>query len=629
MFNEDSMCFTKPEPGALVTLDLIGYSHCDGTYFVKRHAFDFYVFEYIISGQGILRIDKERYRPSAGDVYIIPPNTDHEYSSSADDPWHKVWFNIGGPLIPFLLEQHRLSQVHYFKNMPGQILALFENGIRKISKNRTDAARIMQGVVLNVIASLHDSYKEHLLRISPDGIRIRRLLDENICSPDFGIEEIAAELRCSRSQVLRVFARDFRLPPYRYLLNKRLEIAEAMLKNSEAPLKAIADKLGFKDVFYFSNLFKRKKGLSPSRFREQAKRENICRAEAQAGISELQRRQFTSGWDGAHNPVPRLPDTKAFDETLAMEFKAAPGAVRGISGGISGGFLRLENRSPYPLSGIVSCDSCFTDTGSGEKHRKNTEAAVAVPPFSVSLFKGNGDFRAEFSFSADAAEEIRIISSAMAGSLPRRDMTKLEKMVGAGEFYGLYELRQPHGFPSLLAQYTKNADNARRQSRFLEMLDKEGRAGINAGSSSDMTDAIGRVWLADQRWSGLNCYGSEFAEFISRGNIPISGTDIPELYRTEAYGAHVFYHFPVPDGLYDARFHAAETYQPNAERGRLFSVIAGDGDIIRDINPVRLLHAFASPWIGSFSKLRPENGVLTLEFTGDVVLNAVEIEKVK
>jgi AraC-like DNA-binding protein len=62
--------------------------------------------------------------------------------------------------------------------------------------------------------------------------------------------------------------RDFvHLSPGAYRIRCRLEQAQELLVNTQAPLASIAERLGYYDEYPFANHFKRFNGISPGRFR--------------------------------------------------------------------------------------------------------------------------------------------------------------------------------------------------------------------------------------------------------------------------------------------------------------------------------------------------------------------------
>lgn len=266
---EDRISFLKTDAPYPVVLDLIGYTYPDPCYEVKRLNFPYYIFEYVISGKGHLRIEDRFYTPEEGDVYIIPAYTEHEYGSDKKAPWYKVWFNAGGPLIESLLVCYGIQGIVLFRKVPPVLQTMFKEGVAELSENQADCLKTASVIFLKIIMELAIHHRNTLIKISPDGDRIRSLLRKNFQNPNFHIDDLAKALNYSRSQILRIFSRDFGKTPYQYLLDLRLELAKIQLTDRERRIKSIALTLGFTDPFYFSHIFKKKLGISPQKYRDE------------------------------------------------------------------------------------------------------------------------------------------------------------------------------------------------------------------------------------------------------------------------------------------------------------------------------------------------------------------------
>ena len=71
----------------------------------------------------------------------------------------------------------------------------------------------------------------------------------------------------SKGYLRKLFKERYGESPITHLLRKKLELAEEMLRMTDCPVKEIAEKVGIKNPYYFSALFRRKKGLSPAKYR--------------------------------------------------------------------------------------------------------------------------------------------------------------------------------------------------------------------------------------------------------------------------------------------------------------------------------------------------------------------------
>jgi AraC family transcriptional regulator len=68
--------------------------------------------------------------------------------------------------------------------------------------------------------------------------------------------------------MVRLFKKHMGVTPHEYILRRRMETAQLLLKHSTLSIKEIAERLVFSDQYHFSNYFKKCSGMSPSRFRK-------------------------------------------------------------------------------------------------------------------------------------------------------------------------------------------------------------------------------------------------------------------------------------------------------------------------------------------------------------------------
>jgi len=82
------------------------------------------------------------------------------------------------------------------------------------------------------------------------------------------IESVAEVARCSRWRLFVLFKESTGMTPNDYWLRLRIEHAQALLSSSTLPVTKIAMDSGFSTSQYFSTVFKKYTGISPSEYRE-------------------------------------------------------------------------------------------------------------------------------------------------------------------------------------------------------------------------------------------------------------------------------------------------------------------------------------------------------------------------
>jgi len=80
--------------------------------------------------------------------------------------------------------------------------------------------------------------------------------------------EIAEAIGVSENYFSRLFKQELDLSPWDYLNRFRVSQAKELLRRTDGSVKCIAGQVGFKDQKYFSRVFHKLTGLSPSEFRE-------------------------------------------------------------------------------------------------------------------------------------------------------------------------------------------------------------------------------------------------------------------------------------------------------------------------------------------------------------------------
>lgn len=92
-------------------------------------------------------------------------------------------------------------------------------------------------------------------------------LDAIARTPGVGLNELAEQVGLTPVQMRRGFHRWLGMPPQEYLLRARLDAACRLLETTDQSVAAIAEKVGFDSLSYFTHRFKEVFGHTPGRHR--------------------------------------------------------------------------------------------------------------------------------------------------------------------------------------------------------------------------------------------------------------------------------------------------------------------------------------------------------------------------
>lgn len=92
--------------------------------------------------------------------------------------------------------------------------------------------------------------------------------------PDLSLDDVCADLGVSNSYFSSIFKKETGQSFVSYLTDYRMDRAEELVLNTDEKSYKIAEKAGYQDANYFSYVFKKKFGVSPSKYRASGKQQN-------------------------------------------------------------------------------------------------------------------------------------------------------------------------------------------------------------------------------------------------------------------------------------------------------------------------------------------------------------------
>ena len=97
----------------------------------------------------------------------------------------------------------------------------------------------------------------------------KKYIDENYSDEDLSLNTVAAEVNVSPNHLSAIFSQKTGHTFIRYLTDVRMNRAKELLKCTTMRSSEISEKVGYKDPHYFSHLFKKNQGCTPTQYREE------------------------------------------------------------------------------------------------------------------------------------------------------------------------------------------------------------------------------------------------------------------------------------------------------------------------------------------------------------------------
>lgn len=237
---------------------------------------DFYRIVCVSEGNGAFFKDGKEFLSEYGDFMITYPGEEACYFKAKSRSAEVLSVAFKGRDAAIYLKDCGIDRQRSFghADVPGFILAA--NKCRDILLEEKEGASATKlGVLLLVaISSLKEtSDAEHRKHRSSDRCDMALGFIESNYSKGITSSDVAAYLGIDRSHFFRIFKSKIGISPERYIMNYRVARASEMLAATDLSVAKISNRVGVTDVCYFSKMFKKTTGRSPSEFRKDSRSE--------------------------------------------------------------------------------------------------------------------------------------------------------------------------------------------------------------------------------------------------------------------------------------------------------------------------------------------------------------------
>ncbi len=98
-----------------------------------------------------------------------------------------------------------------------------------------------------------------------------RYIAEHYGDPDMGVGQVAASLDLSESHLSHVFKKETGKSLGSYITAYRIQRAMELLQDCRSKVYEVAERVGYRDITYFSATFKKLTGVNPSEYQKQSR----------------------------------------------------------------------------------------------------------------------------------------------------------------------------------------------------------------------------------------------------------------------------------------------------------------------------------------------------------------------
>lgn len=257
---------------SLIHLQEIGELQAQKQHICKRENLPSYLFFIVVCGSGKLEYNGELHSLSAGDCIFIDCHNPY-YHESSSDLWNLQWVHFYGPTVANIYDKYveRGGQPCFHPDDLTRFGRTWAT-LYKIagSSDYIRDMRINEELTRLLTYLMEESWhpdNRHTGAKQQDLLEIKNHLDKNY-SQKITLDELSEIFFINKYYLTRIFKKQFGVSINNYLLQIRITHAKQLLRFTEKTVEEIGIECGMGTLYYFSRMFKKVEGISPSEYRK-------------------------------------------------------------------------------------------------------------------------------------------------------------------------------------------------------------------------------------------------------------------------------------------------------------------------------------------------------------------------
>jgi AraC-like DNA-binding protein len=222
-----------------------------------RHAHSHWEIVHVVGSGGYVEVDGWKTSYEGGDLLIHSPETMHVCYSRL--PGAHYCLGLVG------VELTRLADKVI--RAPKPVRDLFAGIAAELEAAKPHYGEIIEAKAAEIAWQVMRALGAEPARIEAEPAGALKLLLDREWRSKKELGELTGQLLVSKDYLRHVFKREYGVSPVQYITMKRIQHAKELLGASQKSIKSIAVECGFENEHYFSRLFRKVAGQSPTDFR--------------------------------------------------------------------------------------------------------------------------------------------------------------------------------------------------------------------------------------------------------------------------------------------------------------------------------------------------------------------------
>ncbi|WP_207063583.1 AraC family transcriptional regulator [Motiliproteus sp. SC1-56] len=237
---------------------------------MERENHDDYLLIYCTEGRGELIVGPRRGHLEAGQLVLLPQGLAHRYRADDSQPWSIYWVHFEGEAAAAFVRHLSLDPAYPVIDLGqnAKLIADFENLLQvrqsgyQLKPFLHAANQLRQ--ILSYLALLRS---RDSTRAGLDLERVHSYMQAHI-HQSLELDTLARQVNLSKYHFAKRYKELTGTSAINHFINLKIEHACQLLDLGHQSVSEISYALGYDDAYYFSRIFKKVMGLSPTAYRK-------------------------------------------------------------------------------------------------------------------------------------------------------------------------------------------------------------------------------------------------------------------------------------------------------------------------------------------------------------------------
>jgi len=231
---------------------------------------------YVASGKTHFYIKGEDVVVTAGHMVLFQPKQVQHYEYFGKDKPEVYWVHFTGSDVKNILRKHQipLDKNVFYCGSSSTYAYLYKEIISELQSCRVGYEELISMYLRQIFLLIQRSREERTPTVSTyiqEEMELARRHFNEHYNEEINIEDYALSRNMSVSWFIRNFKQVTMKSPMQYILGVRIGNAVSLLESTDYNVTEISAIVGYDNPLYFSRIFKKQKGLSPSDYRKKLK----------------------------------------------------------------------------------------------------------------------------------------------------------------------------------------------------------------------------------------------------------------------------------------------------------------------------------------------------------------------